>query len=103
MIADVRDACTPRADVLAGGLEDKHFAAQLDQVVIGAAGYEAYADAEQFFALTYPTQGLRDLLAGTFSRLNPGGGGGVRLNLTPMHGTRSTATRPRSGEARLTA
>ena len=57
MIADVRDACTPRSDVLAGGLEDKHFAAQLDQVVIGAAGYEAYADAEQFFALTYPTQG----------------------------------------------
>jgi len=61
--------------VLRGGLEDKHFAAQLDQVMIGAPGYQAYADAEQFFALTYPTQGLKDLLASTFSRLNPGGGG----------------------------
>jgi predicted AAA+ superfamily ATPase len=76
VIADVRDACTPRSDVLTGGLEDKHFAAQLDQVVTGAAGYEAYADAEQFFALTYPTRGLRDLLASTFSRLNSPAGGG---------------------------
>jgi len=64
--------------VLRGGLEDKHFAAQLDQVVTGAAGYEAYADADQFFALTYPTRGLQDLLASTFSRLNPPGGGGFR-------------------------
>ena len=75
MIADVRDACTPRAEVLRGGLEERHFAAQLDQVVLGAPGYEAYADAEQFFSLTYPTAGLKDLLAGTFSRLNPRGGG----------------------------
>lgn len=76
MIVDIRDACTPRSDVLHGGLEDKHFAAQLDQVVTGAAGYEAYADAEQFFALTYPTHGLQDLLASTFSRLNPPPPGG---------------------------
>lgn len=70
MIHDVRDVCEPRADVLAGGLEDKHFAAQLDQVVTGAPGYEAYADAEQFFALTYPTHGLKDLLSSTFARLS---------------------------------
>ena len=49
---------------------DKHFAAQLDQVVRGAAGYEAYADAERFFELTFPTSGLCDLLAGTFARLS---------------------------------
>lgn len=49
---------------------DKHFAAQLDQVVHGAAGYETYADAERFFELTFPTRGLRDLLAGTFARLS---------------------------------
>lgn len=107
MIADVRDACTPRSDVLEGGLEDKHFAAQLDQVVMGAAGYEAYADAEQFFALSYPTQGLKDLLASTFSRLNSPGGGAKDnqkyLSNILTRGTRSTAMRPRSGAARLTA
>ena len=27
---------------------------------MGAAGYEAYADAEQFFALSYLTQGLKE-------------------------------------------
>ena len=69
-LAPIRATCTPRADVLAGGLVDKHFAAQLDQVVRGAAGYEAYADAERFFELTFPTKGLRDLLTGTFARLS---------------------------------
>lgn len=106
MIADVRDACTPRADVLRGGLEDKHFAAQLDQVVIGASGHEAYADAEQFFALTYPTQGLKDLLASTFSRLNSPGGGAKdnkkHLTIIPTPGTQSTAMRRRSEAARHT-
>ena len=70
--------------MLKGGLEEKHFAAQLDQVVLGASGYEAYADAEQFFALSYPTEGLKDLLASTFARLNPptaeSAGGGVSLS-----------------------
>ena len=105
MIADVRDVCIPRSDVLTGGLEDKHFAAQLDQVVIGAPGYEAYADIEQFFALTYPTQGLKDLLASTFSRLNPaGGGGGLKhRKYILMRGTQSIVMRPLSGAARLTA
>ncbi|MDE0667717.1 MAG: DUF499 domain-containing protein, partial [bacterium] len=69
-LASLRETCVPRADVLAGGLVDRHFAAQLDQVMGGAAGYEAYADAERFFELTFPTAGLRDLLAGTFARLS---------------------------------
>ena len=38
-------------------------------MVANAAGYESYADADRFFDLTYPTQGLRDLLSGTFGRL----------------------------------
>lgn len=69
-LAPIQRTCVPRADILAGGLVDKHFAAQLDQVVRQAAGYEAYADAERFFELTFPTRGLRDLLAGTFARLS---------------------------------
>jgi len=69
-LAPIQRTCVPRADILAGGLVDKHFAAQLDQVVRRAPGYEAYADAERFFELTFPTRGLRDLLAGTFARLS---------------------------------
>ncbi len=69
-LAPIQRTCVPRADILAGGLVDKHFAAQLDQVVRRAPDYEAYADAERFFELTFPTRGLRDLLAGTFARLS---------------------------------
>ena len=66
----IRTTCVPRADVLQGRLVDKHFAAQLDQVVRNADGYEAYTDADSFFDLTYPTVGLQSLLAGTFARLS---------------------------------
>ena len=69
-LPSINDSCTPRQDVLRGGLVDKHFAAQLDQVVRRAPGYEAYSEADAFFALTYPTAGLRDLLAGTFARVS---------------------------------
>jgi len=62
-------ACTPRADVLAGGLTDNHFAAQLDKVVRNPEEYAVYGDAEQFFAITYPTSGLRKLLIKTFGRV----------------------------------
>ena len=68
--ASVREACNPREEVLRGGLVDKHFAAQLDQVIADAPGYHDYADAESFFKITHPTCGLRDLLAGTFARLS---------------------------------
>ncbi len=61
--------CTPRADVLGGGLTDQHFAAQLDQVVRNAAAYPIYGEADRFFELTYPTAGLRTLLARCFGRL----------------------------------
>ena len=77
-LAPIADTCQPRADVLAGGLEGKHFAAQLDQVIRNPDDYASYADAESFFALTYPTEGLKELLAGTFARFtppSPGAGG----------------------------
>ena len=62
-LSSIRETCTPREDVLQGGLLDKHFAAQLDQVIRNADGYETYSDAESFFSLTYPTAGLQALLA----------------------------------------
>lgn len=65
----LRDTCVPRPDVLAGGLSDNHFAAQLDKIVRDPGNYPVYGDADQFFALTYPTSGLRTLLSKTFGRL----------------------------------
>ena len=70
----IRQTCVPRADVLRGGLPDNHFAAQLDKVVRDAANYPVYGDAEEFFALTYPTGGLKTLLQKTFGRLTSSGG-----------------------------
>ena len=63
------ETCQPRSDVLRGGLSDNHFAAQLDQVVRTPEAYPVYGSPDEFFTLTYPTQGLRDLLSRTFGRL----------------------------------
>jgi hypothetical protein len=65
----IRSTCVPRPDVLAGGMSDNQFAAQLDKVVRDPSGYDVYSDAGRFFDLTYPTSGLKQLLAKTFGRL----------------------------------
>ena len=69
-VKSVLESCVPREEVLRGGLVDKHFAAQLDQVIANAPGYHDYADADSFFKITHPTHGLKDLLSGTFARLS---------------------------------
>ncbi|NLG54354.1 MAG: hypothetical protein GX542_01680, partial [Rhodococcus sp.] len=66
----LRTTCTPRDDVVSGGLADNHFAAQLDKVVRDATHYPVYGDPDAFFALTYPTSGLRTLLTKTFGRVS---------------------------------
>ncbi|MDW8126002.1 MAG: hypothetical protein RMJ04_14630, partial [Geminicoccaceae bacterium] len=84
----VFDLCRPRPDVLSGQLEDARLAADLAQVLAGTAP-PVYADPARFFANTYPTRGLRDLLrhvlavlagsggeAGTVFRLHTHFGGG---------------------------
>ena len=68
-LAPITRTCTPRSDVLSGGLADNHFAAQLDQVVRNPAAYPIYGDPDAFFAITYPTSGLRQLLTWTFGRV----------------------------------
>lgn len=70
VLRSITTACVPRPDVLAGSMSDNQFAAQLDKVVRDPDGYEVYADPDRFFELTYPTSGLKDLLAKTFGRLN---------------------------------
>ena len=70
MLRSIVETCEPRADVLGGGLTDAHFAAQLDQVVRSPEKYPVYGDPTEFFAITFPTAGLRDLLSSTFGRLS---------------------------------
>ena len=67
------EVCRPRADVLAGKVAEADFAADLAQVVKGEASAE-YADPARFFANTYPTEGLRRLLANVCRRLSGTGG-----------------------------
>ncbi len=70
MLPSITSTCVPREDVLKGGLADNHFAAQLDQVVRNPAAYPIYGDSDAFFAITYPTSGLRQLLTWTFGRIS---------------------------------
>ncbi len=68
-----REIIAPHADVAAGRFEQAEYAADLEQVVDGRAEPE-YGDPRAFFARTYITQGLRDLLAGAARRLSGAGG-----------------------------
>ncbi len=73
-----RDIITPHADVAGGRFEQAEYAADLWQVANGDAtgGYrdDEYRDPVSFFARTYITQGLRDLLVGAARRLTATGG-----------------------------
>ena len=53
--------CEPRTDVLQGALKESDFAADLSQVLRGDAPDE-YRKPELFFANTYPTKGLKNVL-----------------------------------------
>lgn len=68
MIPPIFDICTPRDDVVAGTMIDTDFAADLAGVVNGTAPLE-YRDATRFFATTYPTRGLWNLLGNVCGRL----------------------------------
>ena len=73
--------CKPRSDVLSGRLADQHFAAQLDQIVRNPQNYPIYGDPDDFFALTYPTSGLKSLLSRVFGRLSGGGSVGAEQSV----------------------
>ena len=73
MVPTIFDTCQPRADVLAGAVADADFAADLSQVINGK-GPADYLDPARFFANTYPTRGLKNLLANVCRRLSGAGG-----------------------------
>ncbi len=73
MVPTIFETCRPRADVLKGAITESDFAADLAQVIIGK-GNEEYLDPVRFFANTYPTRGLKNLLANVCRRLTGAGG-----------------------------
>lgn len=57
-----REIMTPHADVAAGQFNAAEFAADLHQVATGQTTQSEYAEPRQFFARTFLTEGLKDLL-----------------------------------------
>ena len=72
-VATIFDTCQPRDDVLAGTITEADFAADLAQVITGKGNPE-YLDPVRFFSNTYPTRGLKSLLANVCRRLSGAGG-----------------------------
>ena len=72
-VPTIFETSRPREDVLRGAFADADFAADLAQVV-ARRGDSHYLDPAAFFAQTYPTRGLRNLLANVARRLSGAGG-----------------------------
>lgn len=79
------ETCYPRADVLQGVISEADFAADLAQVIAGTGSAE-YVDPVRFFAHTYPTRGLKNLLANVMRRLSGKGGDAAIFRLDTSYG-----------------
>lgn len=111
MADNIFTLCTPRLDVLQGALKESDFAADLSQVLRGDAP-EEYRDPVQFFANTYPTKGLCNILKlvalrvlgkpeqiGAIFRLDTQFGGGKTHTLIGLaHAMRSMVGVPNASE-----
>lgn len=84
MVKPWRDVVTPHSDVLRGRLDESLFAADLEDVLRSRAPGD-YRFPEQFFAKTYPTDGLVNLLGAVLRRLGRRGGDPV-INLQTAFG-----------------
>lgn len=68
-LPSIFDLCKPRDDVASGSIADSDYAANLANVLNGSASRD-YTDAPTFFANTYPTEGLKELLVNVCGRLS---------------------------------
>jgi len=104
------ESCQPRQDILNGTMSESEFAARLGPVLSGQ-GPADYVDARRFFANTYPTAGLKELLGQVLGRLSGDGsssavfrldtsfGGGKTHGLIALiHGAREGSSVPNMGE-----
>lgn len=72
-IPTIFETCQAREDVVRSIIADSDFAADLAVGISGRASRE-YRDPVSFFANTYPTRGLRNLLADVCGRVSGSGG-----------------------------
>jgi hypothetical protein len=80
----------PHGDILEGRLTMDVFAADLWEVT-QKRGADEYRDADTFFSKTYPTEGLKNLLAVVEKRLQGAGGDPVIQLQTPFGGGKTHA------------
>lgn len=66
-----RDIVTPHPDVSSGNYQQAEFAADLSEVVAGNATSE-YQDPKEFFKRTHLTEGLKELLSLSLTRISQG-------------------------------
>lgn len=85
-VPTIFDLCVPRGDVLDGTSADSDYAADLSHVVGGKGRADQYSKPEVFFANTYPTRGLQNLLANVCARLTTGGGVSSIFRLDTSYG-----------------
>lgn len=79
------ETCTPRQDILDGSMSVGDFAARLG-TVISRTGPADYRDPVRFFANTYPTAGLKELLTQVLGRLSGRAGSGTVFRLDTSFG-----------------
>jgi hypothetical protein len=72
------ETCEPREDVLQGTTTEADFAADLARVIRGTAAPD-YQEPARFFAATYPTAGLKNLLVQVLTRLKGDGGAAAAI------------------------
>lgn len=68
MLRSIFETCIPRREIQSGELTETIFAAKIRPVVEGNAP-SVYQDANQFFANTFPTDGIKTLIREVFARL----------------------------------
>ncbi|WP_202913508.1 DUF499 domain-containing protein [Acuticoccus sediminis] len=85
------EVALPHPDVLANRFKEAEFAADLFAVDAGHAG-EDYASPENFFRITFLTEGLRRILTSSLERLAGTGGGDPVIGLQTAFGGGKTHT-----------
>jgi predicted AAA+ superfamily ATPase len=80
-----REVLRPHNDVATGNFQASEFAADLFKVAQGQASND-YADPVQFFARTYLTEGLRDLIERAVRRMSGGDNASPVINLQTNFG-----------------
>lgn len=81
-----REVITPHRDVATGDFHAAEFAADLHQVATGQQTAPEYADPREFFARTYLTAGLRDLLGWAARRISGDANASPVVNLQTQFG-----------------